>query len=129
VVISRGKDCVLFTPQSQKLWNIGTNFIRILILTINRSNETGECQFVKRARANDKDEKMTGLSKNKRSSLSDVELSHWKEKIHDIPDVRLDRVLATRQALQDDHYDSEQILEDLINKLSCEMDIDESCEA
>jgi len=68
---------------------------------------------------------MTGLSQNQRSRLSEVELSCWKEKLHYIPDVRLERVLATRQALQGNRYDSERILEELINKLSFEMDIDE----
>jgi len=69
---------------------------------------------------------MTGLSKKQQSRLSDVELSHWKEKIDDIPDVRLDRILATREALHEDRYDSEGILEELINKLSGEIELDES---
>lgn len=68
---------------------------------------------------------MTGLSKNLNRKLSDAELSHWKEKLHDIPDVRLDRVLETRKALRGDRYDSELILEELINKLSKEMDVDD----
>lgn len=68
---------------------------------------------------------MTGFMQNQRTRLSEVELSHWKGKLQDIPGVRLDRVQATREALQGNRYESEQILDELINKLSFEMGFDE----
>ena len=54
--------------------------------------------------------------------MSDADLSHWHEILKSMPDIRLDRVLATRDALKFNRYDDENILDETVNRLQDEFD-------
>ena len=43
---------------------------------------------------------------------------HWEEAAPDLSDVRLDKVLEIRQALEENWYDDEEILNETIQRLS-----------
>lgn len=43
---------------------------------------------------------------------------YWVEKIHELPEVRIDKIRATREALEKNAYESEQILDDTVARMS-----------
>ena len=53
-------------------------------------------------------------------SLSEADISRWQDILRNMPDIRLDRVLATRDALKFNRYDDEHILDETVNRLQDE---------
>jgi hypothetical protein len=45
-------------------------------------------------------------------------LEHWKQRLRELPDVRLDKVQSVRSALQQSSYESERVLESTVQRLS-----------
>lgn len=50
-------------------------------------------------------------------------LEYWVKRTHELPEVRVDKVRATREALERNAYESDQILDDTIAKLNDELDL------
>ena len=45
-------------------------------------------------------------------------LEHWKQRLAELPEVRLDKVQSVRGAIQRSCYESEQVLESTVHSLS-----------
>lgn len=45
-------------------------------------------------------------------------LSHWKQRLSELPEVRLEKVQSVRGAIQHSCYESEQVLESTLQQLS-----------
>lgn len=45
-------------------------------------------------------------------------LNHWKQRLRELPEVRVEKVQTVRGALQQSSYESEQVLESTLRKLS-----------
>ena len=50
-------------------------------------------------------------------------LEYWVKRTHELPEVRIDKVRSTREALERNAYESDQILDDTIAKLNDELDL------
>ena len=50
-------------------------------------------------------------------------LEYWVKRTHELPEVRADKVRSTRDALERNAYESDQILDDTIAKLNDELDL------
>lgn len=50
-------------------------------------------------------------------------LEYWVQRTHELPEVRMDKVQSTRDALARNAYESEQILDDTIARLNDELDM------
>ena len=61
--------------------------------------------------------------KKRQPRLSPRTLQRWRGLVHDLPDIRLEKVQATREALKNREYDSEEILEETIRRLREELGI------
>ena len=61
--------------------------------------------------------------KKRRPRLSPRTLQRWRELVHDLPDIRLEKVQATREALKNREYDGEEVLEETIRRLREELGI------
>ena len=45
-------------------------------------------------------------------------LEHWKQRLRELPEMRLDKVQSVRGALQQSSYESEQVLDSTVRRLS-----------
>ncbi|MFH1107616.1 MAG: hypothetical protein V1790_00240 [Planctomycetota bacterium] len=45
-------------------------------------------------------------------------LEHWKQRLRELPEMRLDKVQSVRGALQQSTYESEQVLDSTVQRLS-----------
>ena len=45
-------------------------------------------------------------------------LEHWKQRLRELPEVRVDKVQSVRGALQQSKYEDEQVLESTVQRLS-----------
>ena len=45
-------------------------------------------------------------------------LEHWKQRLHELPEMRLDKVQSVRGALQQSSYENEQVLDSTVRRLS-----------
>ena len=45
-------------------------------------------------------------------------LEHWKQRLRELPEMRLDKVQSVRGALQQSSYESEQVLDSTVQRLS-----------
>jgi hypothetical protein len=45
-------------------------------------------------------------------------LEHWKQRLSELPEVRLEKVQSVRGAIQESCYESEQVLEGTVRQLS-----------
>ncbi len=52
-----------------------------------------------------------------RSEVVEGDLRRWREIISALPDVRLDKVRSTRQALQGNRYEGESMIEETVRRL------------
>jgi len=43
---------------------------------------------------------------------------YWVEKTHELPEIRMDKVRATREALEKNAYENEQMLDDTVTRMS-----------
>lgn len=53
------------------------------------------------------------------SDASDRE--YWVERIHELPEVRIDKVRATREALENNAYETEQKLDDTVDRITADL--------
>ncbi len=51
------------------------------------------------------------------------DLLRWKRLVQDLPQVRIDKVMATRDALRRNHYDEEQVIIETVVRLSNDVGI------
>jgi hypothetical protein len=61
-------------------------------------------------------------------SLTDMDsigpaLSHWKQRLRELPEVRLEKVQSVRGAIRSSCYESEQVLESTLQQLSNEVGV------
>ena len=45
-------------------------------------------------------------------------LEHWKQRLRELPEMRLDKVQSVRGALEQSSYESEQVLDSTVQRLS-----------
>lgn len=66
---------------------------------------------------------ITEADRRKTTDSRAEELRYWVERVHELPDVRMDEVIATRNALRRNCYPGKQVLEEAINRLSNEIGV------
>lgn len=50
-------------------------------------------------------------------------LSHWKQRLRELPEVRVEKVQSVRGAIQSGCYESDQMLESTVQRLSNEVGV------
>lgn len=55
------------------------------------------------------------------SSTQHAEVEHWIKQVRDLPDLRLDKVLASRTAIRHDQYDDDAVLDATVERLYGEL--------
>ncbi|MEK7731870.1 MAG: hypothetical protein AAB363_08435 [Planctomycetota bacterium] len=50
-------------------------------------------------------------------------LSHWKQRLRELPEVRVEKVQSVRGAIRSSCYESEQVLESTLQQLSNEVGV------
>lgn len=56
-----------------------------------------------------------------RHAPADETLERWRRLVEELPDLRLEKVLATRKALRAREYDRPAVLEDTIDRLQADL--------
>ena len=56
--------------------------------------------------------------RTKRMDSISSALEHWKQRLRELPEMRLDKVQSVRGALEQSRYESEQVLESTVQRLS-----------
>lgn len=59
----------------------------------------------------------------RRARLSDAELERWKRILDQLPAARLEKVRATRSAMERECYDDEEVLNETASRLSAELGV------
>ena len=59
----------------------------------------------------------------RRAGLSDAELERWKRILDQLPSARLEKVRATRSALERNRYDDEEVLNETASRLYAELGV------
>jgi len=56
------------------------------------------------------------------ASIPREELTHWLEAVRDLPDVRMQKVLRARHAIQHHTYDDEGVVDETIERLCLDLE-------
>ena len=65
----------------------------------------------------------TAVEDGRWREVSPRTLQRWRQLVRDLPDVRMDRVRAIREALKGRKYDSEEVLDETVRRLRNEIGI------
>lgn len=69
-------------------------------------------------------QRLTGMdSIPSRLKASGSALSHWKQRLRELPEVRVEKVQSVRGAIRSSCYESEQVLESTLQQLSNEVGV------
>lgn len=63
----------------------------------------------------------TTAARTSDSKPSSAELAYWKARVRLLPDVRLDKVMATRDAIKCACYENEGVVDEMIQRLTADL--------
>ena len=107
--------------------NIGTALIGSVYRTINRCGQATDASSGRRARACEAVATMPRKS-DIRQRVGEAEAAgepwdRWRQILDSLPDVRSEKVRATREAIRRNGYDGAEVLEETIRRLSDDLDV------